>query len=260
MSSVLLLDFETSSADPAVALPWEVAAVPCNGDDWRAIREREFQHAFMNTRMWDPGYPDLSDEVLTVCKIEERSFPDAPHPREVLTKLADAMSVCDYAMAYNAAYDRQVFENACAKYKVAYPVIDWVCAYSDVPYPERFRCRQLTHLALDHGCTVDGSTAHGALSDVFVMIELLFTGGYTLEKILQFRDDPWVIIAAKFNAFNPGGQEIKEAVKAAGYGWQSPRGSNQVFEKRWVKRVKKSRLEEEKAQPFPCPREILKGE
>jgi len=253
---VLCIDFETTHKDPLQARPWEFAACVATNNSWAFAQEGQY-----TGRMWAADYPELSPEIQRVCKLpsERKNFVGSPSTKEVLANLHSLAGQADYLMAYNAEYDRTVWEQECIRQKVPFPTTPWLCAYSDVPYPDYYRCRQLSHLALDHGIKVDPEALHGALGDVRLMGQLLSRGGYTLEKILEYKQEPWVYMKAVFNAFGPGGQELKEAAKADGYGWQQCRGDTVTFMKTWVKRVKLSKFEEEKARTLPFKRETLEA-
>jgi len=160
----------------------------------------------------------------------------------------------DVVIAYNAKFDREVLEKECERQGVELPKINWLCGLEDIEWEPHFRCKQLSHLCLDHGIEVDPSKLHGALADCYLFSELMERRKTKVEDMIAFRDDPWVVLAACMPKFDP---ELNEAAKADNYNWQTPRGTDLVFPKRWCKRVKQRYLETEKQKKLPFQREVL---
>jgi hypothetical protein len=104
--------------------------------------------------------------------------------------------------------------------------------------------------------------AHGAKADVEAVRTLMEHRGLTRLLIEEYRDEPWVYMTALLP--KPWGKtelvakELQKAAKEDGYSWQTCRGTAEpVFTKKWVKRVKSSLFEEEKAKKMPFKREVL---
>jgi hypothetical protein len=216
--------------------------------------------------MWADDYPDLEVGAMRACRIDTPRLTEGTHPYTILEQLIDLwITKHDHVMAYNAQFDRTVLEKECERHGIKLPTIDWICALTDVHYPSYYRCRQLAHIALDHGITVDPKTTHGALADVCLVRDLLEVGGYSYRDVINYRDDPWVYMKAELP--KPWGKDAELAkvlqaeAKADGYGWQTAKGTDKpTFEKMWVKRVKLSQLEQEKTKKLNFLRSLIKDE
>jgi hypothetical protein len=92
---------------------------------------------------------------------------------------------------------------------------------------------------------MDDRILHRAIDDVRLMFDLVF-GFYRWEDIIKFKQEPWIYVKAVVE------YEDRELAKAAGYGWEVCRGTQEPrFPKSWVKRLKESKVEEERKKvPF----------
>lgn len=153
-------------------------------------------------------------------------------------------------IAHNAPFDKSFYE-------AASPIVvnkPWYCSKEDLPH-EGKRCKILSHLALDHGVNVDISKLHRALDDVLLMGQMLKVIGWTFSQLEDYSNEPWIYLAMADRKFDE--KNNKEA-REQGYGWEKCVGTyNPVFPKRWVKKCKASKLEEEKAKPCGFKREVI---
>lgn len=245
---VCILDFETTGIDRVKDRPWELAAILCEEDFTPVFR--------LTSKMWEDSYPDISAEAMRVCRQESARLDKVPTPGYVLrTLLAGYLEKADHVMAFNMGFDRAFLEAECARQGITLPPISWLCAMNNVEYAEHYRCKQLSHLALDHGVSVDPSVTHGAMADCELVLALLKKGNYTLSDMLAYRDDPDVVLAAVMPKFD---KAMNEAAKLAGYAWESPRGKPDLkFAKRWVKTTKQKNLEKEKNKQLAFKVEVL---
>jgi DNA polymerase III epsilon subunit-like protein len=225
---VAAIDFEATDKIPETARITEIGAVLFEADHtWTA--QGEFSQF-----VYDPSYPPQSEEVIRVTGItDEMLKKDGARPQEALEKLLTFVGRAEYIMAYNVDYDRVLLEHESKR--LGLPVISkekWVCALRDVPYPEFYTCRKLAHLALDHGCFFDPKGLHRAVNDVKLMGQLLVEGGYTIEQMLKYRDEPTYIARAMVS------YDERELAKAERFSWEKL--GDQTFPKMWVKQVKAS--------------------
>lgn len=239
------LDFEATSADPKEARIIEIGAAlwdPGTG----VISQR------YSCLVHEPEHPKLSDEVRRITGLDDDILErDGCRLGVAVPELAQFLAPADYLMAYNIKYDRTLLEAECARLGLpAQFKKPWLCAYEDVEYPDHFRCRQLAHLALDHGIVVDPELAHRAHYDVELFFHIL--RGYDIDKVIAYSKSPWTFVQAIIPAPWTDGGKGKEAAQARKYSWERPRMTDVVFPKAWVKRIKQHELQKEKAEaPFP---------
>jgi len=106
---------------------------------------------------------------------------------------------------------------------------------------------------------VDPSILHRAYSDVKLIGMLFKKGGYTLEKIIAYRDEPWVYLKADIPKPWEDNEVGKKQAQERGYAWQRARGHvGPEFHKTWVKRIKESALAKEKELSCPFKRIVLR--
>jgi hypothetical protein len=107
-------------------------------------------------------------------------------------------------------------------------------------------------MALDFGVKVDPSKCQRAMNDVYLMIDMLKASGTTVKEIVEDYKSPWVYIAAEIPPPWEDNGEGRDFVKSRGYNWETCRGTSEpVFKKKWVKRVRARRKDEEKSLEWP---------
>jgi hypothetical protein len=267
MSVVAIIDFETTSADAEVARPWEFGVVITAPNSWDISYQEHFY-------IWDKDYPDMAEGAKRACRITWDQMPKElfyVSPKNAIKRIQTILSgkrsilgqeshvPIDFVLAYNNRFDRTILEKECERQGVRPKTYEWLCGLQDIPYPPHYRCKQLSHIALDHGIVVNPESLHGALADVKLFVQMMQVGGYKIEDILAYIADPWVILQAHcdIKPWHPGGKELNDAVKADGYSWQTCKGLDEpVFDKTWVKRIKKSQLEIEKQKQLPFKRSV----
>jgi hypothetical protein len=181
---------------------------------------------------------------------------DGKPVKDVFTsELFPLMEAADVIIAHNIKFDKTVLESVCARIGLIPPKKRWLCTLTEVPYPDKYRCKQLSHLAYDHGLPMDTRVLHRAVHDVRLMLDLILTK-YCFSKILAYADEPWLYLKADIPAPWTDGGKGKEAATKIGYSWEKARGTEEpVFPKTWVKRVKLSQADKEIAlAAFPVIR------
>ena len=242
------IDLEATGKDPQKASITEIGAVLWESDGW--IKMGEY-----STLVYAPEYPAQSQEVIRVTGITDEDLKTkGVLPQRALKQFLTFIQDAQYCLAHNVSYDKVLLECELEKYKIVGAPLasNWICTLVDVPYPEWYVCKKLSHLALDHGIMVDPQKLHRAIGDVTLMGELLNIGEYSIERILEYKRMPWVYIQAIIlPPWKDNGEGVAKA-KAIGYGWERARQTDgPTFAKQWVKRVKKNKLEEEmRAAPF----------
>jgi DNA polymerase III epsilon subunit-like protein len=238
---LLFLDFETQSADPTTTNITEVGAqmVLLNpGEMPRVLCE-------LSQLVYEDTYPPQSEEIaditgITDSMLKEKGLPPA---LAIGTDLASLIHSADYVLAHNAyGFDKIVYESTCARVgiEVVKPREGWIDTLVDVPYPKKFTCHKLSHLAFDHGVVANPEEMHRAIHDVRLLARFIYSC-YPMKTILEYRAIPWVYIFLKGvkGPWQDGG-ETNNLAKKLGFGWQQAKGdfNGPKFEKRWVKRVK----------------------
>lgn len=151
--------------------------------------------------------------------------PIAKPEAAVLGDIFRLASVASAYMAHNAKFDRAFLEAAAARNFLDIPKLPWLCSIADIPYPAKFKARQLSHLAADHGFLSPWS--HRAVFDVLTMFST--TKHYTLEAIKEFAASPTVRLIGKFP------QSQNDAGKANGFRWDPDC-------RQWYREVKKCQM------------------
>ena len=233
----LAIDFEASDKIPSTARITEIGAVLFDSSTWEVVEE-------LSQLVWDSSYPAQSKEVLEVTGITDEMLKTyGKSLSEILPKLHELMDQADCVLAHNAQFDKTLYESELGRMSLEPRLKAWVCTLTEVPYPEKYSCKRLSHLALDHGVRVDPSKLHRAIGDVHILLELLRHGGYTLDMIMDYRAIPWVYVRANVE-YND-----RELAKARKYMWEKV--DSMIFPKFWVKKVKENLVQKEQAEaPF----------
>lgn len=256
---LLFLDFETQSDDPQTTNPTEVGALLVE----RRVRQGE-PDEFVITRelsqlIYDPSYPSQTAEIVELTGITDEMLNNGGLPPAAVFAWIHAMvEEADYVLAHNAAFDRGVYEATARRVRmdIAKPKKGWLCTIQDIPWAKKYKCKKLAHLAYDHGYMVDPSTLHRALDDVKLLSELVLRRSHmSLDQIIAYKETPWAYLRAVVPApWEDGGVGTGQA-KKLGYGWEKIFGTDLVFPKKWVKRVKETEIEAEKAR---CPFKLMR--
>lgn len=251
--NLLLLDFETQSDDPKTTNPTEIGAISVEhtAEGFSLLGD-------MSQLIYANHYPPQTEEIVDITGItDEMLKTDGQDPESVFTVLSEMIARSDYALAHNAAFDRDVYEGTAKRLGMvpSQPKSGWLCTVQDIPWPKKYKCRKLSHLAYDHGILVDPKTLHRALDDVKLLYALVRSCGLSFEEILKYRNTPWAYLRAVVPApWEDGGVGTGQA-KKLGYSWEKIFGTEVVYTKRWVKRVKEDQIEAEKAR---CPFKLMR--
>lgn len=247
MSLILGLDFETQGLDQFNTRATEVGAVLLN----TKTGEKESYSALM----WSEDYLQQTPEVVELTGLTDTMLQkDGRDPIDVWAELVPIVEKADIVFAYKVNFDRVVFEKHCERFGIPIPKKEWICALSEVPYPKKYTCRKLSHLALDHGIKMDGRSLHRAVEDVELMLDLLAL--YPLDEVLAYAREPWVYLQAVIAKPWEDGGKGKDAAKAAGFSWQQVPGDDRVFNQLWIKRVKARQVEAERNGKSFCIRQL----
>jgi len=254
---VLGLDFETQGKEAETTNVTEVGAVLVELEIFanrNGLPERREIERYCDL-VYDPSYPPQTQEIVELTGISDRDLRERGRaPLPAMAKVRELVAMADIVMAHNKLFDETVYNSQVKKLSLEPLSREWICTYQDVPYPQKFTCKKLSHLALDHGVRMDHRKLHRADNDVELMLDLVL-GCYHIDDILAYAREPWSILKADILGPWVGkggdGGVGKEQATALGYSWENVRGTNENFPKCWVKRVKRGKVEQEKlAAPF----------
>lgn len=223
------LDFETTGVDPKECRPIELCVM---------VHDTETLGTTVHeSRLWCDSYGSISQEIFELTGINEEKARLGRHPKDFLESVVPALATCDYLVAHNArGFDKIVLEQECARQNVPVPRPPWIDTMTDLPYPKKFRCRKLSHLAVDHGIHFDPATLHGAKADVTLLRQIFES--YPLAQVILYATSPVMLLKARVN------YDTRELAKKAGYSWE--KAGEHTVPKSWVKLIREVQLEEEK--------------
>lgn len=274
---LLVIDFETQGSDPSVHLPTEVGAVlleipsKSNVEAMEKYPDTPFARGWsedgnmrelgrLSELIYHVDYPPQTEEIVDITGITDEMLQEKGiAPAQAFQKLNDLMLleknrlVPDFIFAHNADFDRGVYETSCKRLGLEIIPSTWLCTVMDFPWPKKYKCKKLSHLAYDHSILVDPKTLHRAINDVDLLIQLV--GKYKFQDILAYKNTPWIYVKATIPGPWQDGGKGTTAAKKLGYGWEKIWGTDLSFPKTWCKRIKLDMLEKEIAQsPFPVTR------
>lgn len=251
---LLFLDFETQTLDATTTNITEIGAILGTYDpEKRTWVEEEA----MSQLVWASSYPPQTEEVVEVTGITDQLLMQSGIKCEhALEKLYPWLKEVDYALAHNVSFDKTVLDSVSKRlgFTVPTPKNGWLCTIQDMPWPKKFKCKKLSHLAYDHGIIAPQKDLHRAIVDVRLLAQLIL-GNYKIEEIVERRDSPWIYLRADIPGpwvgnGGDGGIGKAQATKL-GYSWERVFGTQEpIFPKFWVKRVKSKEVEKEKLAPF----------
>lgn len=257
--NVLGLDFETQGKDAKTTKPIEIGAVleevswpgPHPGASISEAMPTRSRIAQFGTLVHDESYPPQTPENIEITGITDAMLgagEGVMAPLAAFTALGHLVERADIIMAHNTIFDKTVYLTQVRLLGILPAEREWICTLHDVPYPSRFTCKKLGHLALDHRVPMDNRDLHRAVNDVELMFDLAL-GKYHLEDILRYARTPWAVLRADilgpWTGRGGDGGIGKEQATALGYSWETPRGTDDKYPKLWVKRVKADRVKEE---------------
>lgn len=254
---VLGIDFEATGTDPKTDYVTEIGAVLYDDTDWFPL--------MTYSQLVKDGASKLSaeaEEVTGITKqmLEENGVMFTKAFKELCVKLS-AFPRHEYFIAHNKAYDETLFKKELARCDLLHHTfneIPWLCTMTELPHPDRLKCRKLSHLALDYGLCVDPSELHRADQDVLLMGRLLKQGFYTVQSFIDYKNTKWVYLQAVIEKPWLDGGAGRDKAKKAGYSWERAANTEApVFKNKWVKRVAEKDLMKEKAKEDGFPRTIL---
>lgn len=256
MGVVCGVDVETTGLDLKKEWVVEIGAILFDSETW--VEEKRFQVLINRPE----AFPLKCVEIHGIT--EEMLLKEGVGAVQAFNMFQDFVKDAEMFVAHNANFDAEMLtENF--KRTPAFELSDsilkkpWICSKSDVKSHLGRNCTKLSHLALDYGCVVDGSMLHRAVNDVEIMGRMLAKTKLTAQQMLEWSREPWVYLEALVEKPWVDNGRSRDLAKKEGFGWEKAPGSYEpVFNKCWVKRVKQSELENEKARNVGFKRLVLK--
>lgn len=255
---VKVIDFETTGF-PAT----ECRITECAAQDVRVNNEGHMSiiGQMVEEYVYESNYPAITDIITELTGITEerlKSFgiPFSKLIDELFPEFDGVRTVPDYMLAHNKSFDEQVFKSELARHRDQLSSelysklleLKWICSLRDIKWDAKYKCKKLSHLALDVGVTVDPSTLHRAGGDVRLLIQLLKHARINILELVGLSKIPLVIVKAMvpspFGVRGDGGKG-KDKAKECGFGWQKAPGTDgPELKNSWLKQVRENEIQQ----------------
>jgi DNA polymerase III epsilon subunit-like protein len=245
-----LVDFETNGVDN-LARPTEFGVSLIDSETYKSFFT-------MGELIYDTDYPPQSEIILKITGITDEMLKRDGIPFHVqlaaLIECFYSFGWPDFFVAHNASFDARIFRNEMKRCK---PIllqmhkvevleklfdIPWICSINDIDHPKEFKCKKLSHLALDYGIAVDPTTLHRATDDVDLLAKLLEVAKIDWTRVVARQSMPWVYVRAVVPHPKEDNGAGKDKASSLGFKWQKI--DDQHFDKWWVKKVKEPDIPE----------------
>lgn len=249
--NLVFLDFETQGLDPKIHPPTEVGAT------FSSPGKESVQYGAL---IYEPNYLPQTQEIIDLTGITDENLRTLGRPTiDVFSELSTFIDSADFVLAHNASFDRAVYEATCEHHglPVALPKEGWICTVTEFPWPSKYKCKKLSHLALDHGIAIDPKTLHRAVADTALLSKLV-AEYYDFNQVVEFWKTPWLVTRAMIPKPWHDNGKGRDHVKALGFGWQDVWGTEMRVPEFWVKRVKETELSALKAAAAPYVVQVLR--
>ncbi len=259
MTKFCFIDFETNGKDPLTCNPTEVGALlveKLDGDKWIQLES-------YNSLIYESHYPPQPETIVELTGItDEMLKSEGKHPREVVAGLMPLINECDAIVAHKSYFDMNVLRRMLQgdDKQLVNSKFEW-CTLSNFPWPAKYTCHKLAHLAYDHGIVVHPDTLHRAVDDVTLLTAVV--AKYKFEDVLAYAKTPWAYFKGEVcKPWHDGGAQ-SEVAKELGFGWEKVRHVEEYkWDKTWVARVKANKVDEfkQKIADSKCPFRIVQVE
>jgi DNA polymerase III alpha subunit (gram-positive type) len=238
---ILGIDFETTGKDTSKDEIIEIGAVLWDVE--KAIPVKIISELLWHEDIWKDATA-TKERIEQITKISYESLVEfGISPQEGLLKLADLMKTPNIiaVVAHNGnEFDKPLLLANAKKFGVEFPELTWIDSMIDIPYNVEIQTRKLSYLATEHGFI--NPFAHRAIFDVLTMLKVVQQ--YDIHWIIKLSKESSVtLVAATTPPWQDSGKSNEEA-KSRGFRYHSET-------KRWIKNVKESQVQAEKAAaPF----------
>lgn len=241
---VLGFDTETTGLDTKTANILEIGAVVFEVDKGVWHPKESF-----STLIFEESYLPLPLDAMAKNGITEEMIKKDGVPfTEAIDGLNKVAHGVDFVVAHNAPYDKSVLGSQLVRHNLISHVekIKLLCSMDDTEAFYGRRCRVLSHLALDFGIAVDPNKLHRAIDDVLLMGMLLNQLGADPDQMWIYKNMPTLVLSTPTKKPWLDNGVSNKAAKDAGYRWQQ--AGEKTYDLKWVKAIKKNKLELETLQ------------
>jgi DNA polymerase III epsilon subunit-like protein len=249
---VCIVDFETNGFNPVTDRATEIGALLVDTKDYSAPPG-------VGTLLYDKDYPPQPEVIVQVTGITDvmlkehgRPFPWA---LSQITAMFEEHGWPDYFLAHNAVFDQGFFQWEMKRYKEmltgVYDMktlqrlfdLQWICSIQDISHPEKFKCKKLSHLALDYGMAIDPKTLHRAFDDVVLLANMLAHVDINWNTTAERLKMPWLVVRAMVPKPWEDNGAGKDKAASLGFRWENL--GDKKYDKMWVKKIKEVDIKSE---------------
>lgn len=252
---LLGIDFETQCDKPKTTNPTELGLSLYEW--WRDERGHSSykKHFSQGILIYEPFYPPQTQKIIDLTGITDEDLKQRGQPtKDVLGRILPPIyEKADVIFAHKIGFDRTVLESTAKRFEIVLPEKEWVCTLTNFNWPDKYTCKKLSHLALDHfmfekqrpdtSLRFKASELHRGEKDTELMMEMILEN-YSIEEVLAYARKPFLITRAFcIEPWKDGGVQTDFA-KQLGFMWQKCKYlEDHSFPKMWVQRIKEDRLQ-----------------
>lgn len=259
---VLILDWETNSADAKTTQPTEIGAALFEYKAESEVKGLQLIKEY-NSLIYEPEYPAQSQKIIEITGITDEMLKKDGIPRRaVLDNLLPLVTEANLCVAHKISFDKTVLAQTATHCGALVPDKDWLCTLTNFDWPKKYSCHKLGHLAWEHDIDVKASSLHRALDDVKLLAKLIDL--YDFEQVLAYAYTPWVYVRGDILGPWLDNGVQNGIAKSLGFSWEQIKGMDDYkWPKTWVTRVKQGRYEQLladiQASPSPFRISIIEG-
>lgn len=210
---------------------------------WDVDKEGNWKEVGRFSELLYDGKTVLSEKIIDITGITQEELEEKGRgPEEVVKELKEFTPGIDALMAHNAPFDKNMLS-----YLIEFEQ-PWICTMNGLRHPAHVKARKLGHMALDYGVAVDPSKLHRAVNDVELMGEVMSFIKMNPYAILEYSQEPDMIVAIEVPPPWEDGGDGKEFAKSLGFCFSGRDDWEKKFPKRWVKKIKPSDVEDLKKE------------
>ncbi len=236
---VAFLDFETQCADAAKTRATEVGVSLFNYENKKWTKETSF-----SSLMYEPDYPPQTPFIVELTGITDEMLKSQGKPRKEVFEngLLPILNAADVVVAHKTDFDWTIVKATCKLFDLKVPEKETLCSLTNFPWPKKYTCHKLSHLAYDHSILVDPATLHRADQDTD-LLQLLMEK-YDFDEVLAYARAPFVFLKAHTVGPWVDNGEQTGIARSVGFAWERAKGTNgPTFPKSWVGRFKEFQVE-----------------
>lgn len=239
------LDFETQCDQAKTTRITEVGGILMRVERNPGRPNLWVEEARISYLCYEPDYPPQTEFIVELTGITDEMLKEKGIARKrAISNVITLMHQADVVVAHKTLFDKTVLDYTAHALDLVVLEKEWLCTLSNFPWPRKFTCRKLSHLAADHKIPYDSDELHRAVGDVELMFKTI--AKYDIDDVLAFARDKWVYVEGFPLAPWLDGKVQNKLAKNNGFSWESVKyGPEEQFPKKWVKRIKLKDFEKE---------------